>query len=211
MQQFYSIESRSVAHRGVVDSLTILEQSESIGRITTLAFTFIPLSFVTSVFGMDVKEFGSGPVSLKTVVKSGIVTTSLAVLLWVVAGLAYRTLHTIRRNAEGVGFRWRVLHDFAFVSPTDAFWLLWYGITHDPEIFTPLVKELGIWAVLGLGQEWERPTINTADQLITLPGFWQARANAIADITKVPGWQRRSYLQRRRPVTSNKPRFVRRD
>jgi len=37
----------------------------SVGRLSKLAFVFIPLSFTTSVFGMNITEFGQGTASLK--------------------------------------------------------------------------------------------------------------------------------------------------
>jgi len=68
LQPFYSIESSSIAHRATVDLLTVLEHSESIGHITILDFVFIPLSFVTSVVGRNMEDFGSGNcVSCRTI------------------------------------------------------------------------------------------------------------------------------------------------
>ena len=35
-----------------------IEQSNQVGRLTQLAFVFIPLTFVTGVFGMNITQFG---------------------------------------------------------------------------------------------------------------------------------------------------------
>jgi hypothetical protein len=40
------------------------ETAISVARLTKLAFIFIPLNFVTSFYGMNMKQFGSGNVSL---------------------------------------------------------------------------------------------------------------------------------------------------
>ena len=39
-------------------------QAQSVNRLTKLALVFVPLSFVTSFFGMNFKEFGEGSLSL---------------------------------------------------------------------------------------------------------------------------------------------------
>jgi len=40
------------------------ETAISVARLTKLAFIFIPLNFVTSFYGMNMKQFGSGNLSL---------------------------------------------------------------------------------------------------------------------------------------------------
>ena len=60
----------------------------------------------------------------------------------------------------------------AIITPVGAFWLSLYGLTHDPEVFAPLVKQLGIWVVLGLHQDWEEPEIITSRRTMPLSGFW---------------------------------------
>ena len=41
-----------------------LSQAAVVGRLTLLAFIFLPLSFATSLFGMNFREFGSGQLSI---------------------------------------------------------------------------------------------------------------------------------------------------
>ena len=41
-----------------------LSQAAAIGRLTLLAFIFLPLSFAASLFGMNFREFGSGKLSI---------------------------------------------------------------------------------------------------------------------------------------------------
>ncbi|KAH0563072.1 hypothetical protein GP486_002366 [Trichoglossum hirsutum] len=49
---------------GVEASERSIAQAKSINRLTKLAFVFIPLSFVSSVFGMNFKELGTGQLSI---------------------------------------------------------------------------------------------------------------------------------------------------
>ena len=51
MQLRASILSIEESKRGI-------EQSKQVGRLTQLAFVFIPLTFVTGVFGMNITQFG---------------------------------------------------------------------------------------------------------------------------------------------------------
>lgn len=53
LQAFFTIESRSISYRATVDALGVAEQCQ----LTFLAFLFIPLSFVSSLFGMNLQNF----------------------------------------------------------------------------------------------------------------------------------------------------------
>ena len=66
LQHFYTFESRSINHRATVNALSSVEQSESIGRLTFLAFIFIPRSFVAALFGMNLQDLGSGTASIQS-------------------------------------------------------------------------------------------------------------------------------------------------
>ena len=44
----------------VAESRKLIDQAESLKRLTLLATFFIPLSFTTSLFGMNFEELGQG-------------------------------------------------------------------------------------------------------------------------------------------------------
>ncbi|CAG9952072.1 unnamed protein product [Clonostachys rosea f. rosea IK726] len=48
----------------IMDSRAAYAQAETIGRLTRLAFFFVPLSFLTSFFGMNFVEFGTGTLGI---------------------------------------------------------------------------------------------------------------------------------------------------
>jgi hypothetical protein len=55
----------SILDRGMLEeSRRAIEQAEKLKRLTILAFFFIPLSFLASIFGMNFKQFGQGQQSL---------------------------------------------------------------------------------------------------------------------------------------------------
>jgi Mg2+ and Co2+ transporter CorA len=45
----------------ILESQKSIEQSEQVNKLTRLAFVYIPLSFISSVFGMNVKEIQANP------------------------------------------------------------------------------------------------------------------------------------------------------
>lgn len=46
----------------VLDSATAIQQAQSSQELTQLAFIFIPLNLVTSIFGMNIMEINGSPV-----------------------------------------------------------------------------------------------------------------------------------------------------
>ena len=156
LQNFYTIESRGISYRATVDALGVVEQSESVGQLTSL---FVPLSFVASLFGMSLRILNSGPAPIMSFITASIGTMMTVITLLFVAPLSSRFIHALRRNLDGLRFRRRELRKTAIMSPIGALWLFLYCLTHDPEVFAPLIKQLGIWVVLGLHQDWEEPEI----------------------------------------------------
>lgn len=47
-----------VAMKSLEESMESIKEAKSVGRLTQLAFVFIPLTFTTGVFGMNVQPFG---------------------------------------------------------------------------------------------------------------------------------------------------------
>ena len=68
----------------IVESRKAIEQSERVKKLTMLASFFVPLSFSTSVFGMNFKQFGQGELSvwLFAVISIPIVVLSFCFYLW---------------------------------------------------------------------------------------------------------------------------------
>ena len=196
LNELDGIETRSINHRSVKSSQMSIEQSESLSRLTILAFFFIPLSFATSIFGMNVEELGSGTVKMQIVILTAACILAVVAVCWLISASISRALHALRMNLDGIRFRTRVLKDFSAISPQGAFWLFVFGLTHDPFTFTSLVRELGIWVVLGLGKQWDAPVIGTEEQTVKLSRFWQRRAEEIVSITRRRGWQRVKFRMR---------------
>lgn len=67
----------------VLDSRTSIEQAQRGQQLTQLAFVYIPLSFITGVFGMNVKEINGSPLSIWVTVMALLVALALtAIVSW---------------------------------------------------------------------------------------------------------------------------------
>ncbi|KAI9867658.1 MAG: hypothetical protein M1813_008458 [Trichoglossum hirsutum] len=64
LNRHVAIESLKESRLGVEASEKSIMQAKSVNRLTKLAFVFIPLSFASSVFGMNFKELGTGQLSI---------------------------------------------------------------------------------------------------------------------------------------------------
>lgn len=97
-QRLQSILERSMSlERFLMDSFKLLISSTSVleaelatqqgiraQRLTSLAFVYVPLSFVTGIFGMNVKEINGSPLSVWVVVVAIGVTVVLTAAILVV-------------------------------------------------------------------------------------------------------------------------------
>ncbi|KAF2716088.1 hypothetical protein K431DRAFT_29739 [Polychaeton citri CBS 116435] len=108
-QRLQEISNRSRSlERFLMDSFNLLISSTSVmeaeaavqqgirsQRLTNLAFLYIPLSFVTGVFGMNVREINGSPLSIWVpVVAVGITLGLTAVLFTIYGGWGKRHVET---------------------------------------------------------------------------------------------------------------------
>jgi Mg2+ and Co2+ transporter CorA len=68
------------SNMGLLDSRRSISEAQAVSRLTELAFVFVPLSFATSVFGMQVKPLAD-PVPLRSFFIVAIVVTTFAYLM----------------------------------------------------------------------------------------------------------------------------------
>ena len=68
---------------------TGIRQNQRVKQLTQLAFIFIPLSFITSLFGMNITALGTSSATVWMVVVSIIITYVVIILFWIL--LSYHT------------------------------------------------------------------------------------------------------------------------
>lgn len=84
----------------IAESQRAMEQAKQIGRLTRLAFFYIPLSFTTSFLGMNLSIFGSGKIKFWVwfVFSAPVLLLSYLVLAWLSGDLGRGVLQRRLRN-----------------------------------------------------------------------------------------------------------------
>jgi hypothetical protein len=194
---FEAYEARCLNRFGLMVSTKSASLAESVGRISILAFIFVPLSFITSFFGMNTIEFGSGSVRLWTFIVSATALMLTVFVAWLLSSWIAGLINDLRENFYGFKIRIGVLRKFAVVSPLNALLLAWFSLTHRPRQFQRYLLHLGIWCVLGLGDDWDEPQFGPEQQqTLALSQFWITRGLEITKITGKRGWQNSSFYSR---------------
>lgn len=152
-----------------------------------------------SFFGMNIAEFGSGEIYLRIFVLSTMAVLLIMLIAWALSGCIGKCITAISLNFYGLRIRLQTLARLAMISPTAAFWLACFAITHPPRVFQTFLLDVGVWAVLGLEMDWERPGLDADVNLRrwrTMSPFWHRRGMEIVEMTRVRGWHRKVWYQR---------------
>ena len=203
LHDFHTLESRYIAYRGAISALDSTNQAQSLARLTFIAFLFIPLTFVSTLFGMNLQNLGTGTASVKSFVIACITVLSSTAIIFCIATAISRYLALFRHRLGGVVAKRKTLRNMASVTLIGTFWLVLFGLLHDYAEFEFLLDELGILEILEKYYLWESPKIVTPNRTITLTPFWERRAMAIAEITRSKGWYKRSFRRSRRRESHN--------
>ncbi len=83
----------------IEESRRAIMQSQSVGRLTQLAFVFLPLTFTTGVFGMNITPFGGDAPMWKFWITSAMIGIG-ALLVWAIAGRLERAWMTREKLRE---------------------------------------------------------------------------------------------------------------
>ena len=122
-------ELRDEIHRrDTLLSLEVSEQSikesQSVRRLTQLAFVFIPLTFVTSCFGMNLDILSSGSAQLSTFLISALSVTAGVLVLS--SSYTHRLLGYLFNQTKPI----RALAKLSYYFPSHAFWLVCLAIRY---------------------------------------------------------------------------------
>jgi hypothetical protein len=74
-----------VSSTSVLNAETEMEQANRSQRLTQLAFLYVPLSFVTGIFGMNVKEINGSPLSVWVAVVALAITAGCTAAVFITA------------------------------------------------------------------------------------------------------------------------------
>jgi len=160
------------------DSHKSVEYADSVGRITTLAFFFIPLSFITSLFGMNLSEFGTGEVRFWVVIATAAGLVLFILSAWFVSGWVSRYLRGIRARLDCFWTNYHYWKLLAQKTLRGGFWLGMFALTHTPHDYEWL-----LWVLSLRNSRNSEETLDTPDQTMQetllqrfLSYFWRAKA-----------------------------------
>jgi hypothetical protein len=79
------------------------EQTEAVAKVTFIAAVFVPLSFTTSIFGMDLQQINDSGPDIRTWIYVVIPVMLVSVVAWAINGeRVYKTWHRVRQLLVGV-------------------------------------------------------------------------------------------------------------
>ncbi|KAF2237992.1 hypothetical protein EV356DRAFT_332540 [Viridothelium virens] len=171
--------------------------SEQLGLLSRLAYVFLPLQLTTSVLGMNLRDFGSGQVELRTflVVLSTITSLSFVPLLFpLVFGPPWKRIpqvYEISRYSLRVGLLFGWFCFFHSEHINDRVWES--GIEWDVKAFeirSAFRRDIG-------SEKWTNRRRGVLEALERqhfsfFPGYWQTLLDKLFEIVDSPGWQGRA-------------------
>lgn len=88
----------------IAESQRAIEQAKQVERLTRLAFFYIPLSFTTSFFGMNMRVFGSGQLHMWIWFATSVplLLLSYLILAWLSGDLGRRLLYREPRSGRSI-------------------------------------------------------------------------------------------------------------
>lgn len=176
------------------DSHKSIEYADSVGRLTSLAFFFIPLSFITSIFCMNLSEFGTGEVRFWVVVATAAGLLLFVLSVWFVSGWVSPYLRKIQASLDCFWTNYQHWKLLAQKTPRGGLWLGIFALTH-----TPYDYEWLLWVLSLRDSRNSEETRGTLDQTMQetllqrfLSYFWQAKALNMLQELKGVGSERQA-------------------
>ena len=195
-QDFKDHMSTYVGIMTIKESKKSIQQAESLRRITQLAFIFVPLTFVSSIFGMNLESFGTG--NIKTwLFLTVAITMSLAVFAILIISSHFRKWYRVHFKSL------RVILALSQYLPREAFWFAIFCLYHRPKSQRLLFGGLGLYyRLLSNGHDWLPPTAFRAatdtrlSLSIDLSPFWFEKAEIVWRFFLQGNWEYRAFYRR---------------
>lgn len=168
------------------------------GRLSKLAFVFIPLTFTTSIFGMNISELGQGTGSLKIFFITAAVISIISLIP--VAKSIWNAISSTKfgRFRQSLG-RAIIL---ACYSPQLGFWYVALSIFCGYLILNAIC-EYRYPGALGNSYVWETHEDDLTERearrrlgRLWLSGLWEAKIKSINAYLEQPGWDDMTFFGR---------------
>ena len=181
---------RSAAMLSLEESRRSIEMADGVKKLTQIAFIFVPLSFGASVFGANVREFGSGTVPIWSFILTVLLISIATGFLWFSMRVGFFL---------GLPRRTYLLALYGLRSPYHALVLWAYVVLHPSEAD----KHLGWLRLVSI--LLEHATSDTVDLIHYGPGypdeprserFWSNRLYQVYLFTRRRGWEDDLFYRR---------------
>ena len=185
IQQIEVAQNNLARHHSIYTSFAALEDShksvryaDSVGRVTSLAFFFIPLSFITSIFGMNLAEFGTGEVRFWVVVATAVGLLIFVVSAWSTSTWVSRNLCRIWTRLDCFRTHYHCWKTLAKRKPRGGVWLAIFALTHTSHDYEWLLWVLDLRNIGNSEENLETPDQTMRETLLRrfLSEFWRTKA-----------------------------------
>lgn len=180
-----------IATFSLAESRKSIEMTDSVKLLTQLAFIFIPLTFSATIFGINVREFGTGELPISAFVITAIVVMITSMLIWWFGGKLLS-----KQSQRFILFSLRLL----LLSPRRAFAFLVFVVfgKHRPTNGKGLDGLSGLaWLELWVTEDFMFPSHRVfSPKRFTKSEAWVEWLTPLAEFLNTDGWKTNYALSR---------------
>lgn len=191
---FKDVLNHKVSLLALKESKESIRQTEIVSRLSQLAFVFIPLTFVTSCFGMNLTVLGSGNGEIWVFC---VISAALTVTILLISVYSWRVAHRcsrfLKKNTRPV----RVLFRLVRYLPAETMWMVRFMVSKPSKIGNYLAG-MGLYHHLlpnGTENYMDSPVYEPSSNL-ELNDFWKTKGERIHKFFHTAGWRRNTFRRR---------------
>lgn len=192
--EFKDALSHKVSLLALKESKESIRQTQIVSRLSQLAFIFIPLTFVTSCFGMNLTALGSGNGEIWVFC---VIAVALTVTILLISVYSWRVAHHCSRTLEGKSRPVRVLLRLVQYLPAETMWMILFMVSRPSEINLYLSTMGLYYHLLPNGKEMYACFVSYDPSVyLELDEFWRKKGEQIHEFFNTAGWRQNTFRRR---------------
>ncbi|MCJ1430220.1 hypothetical protein MMC29_008137 [Sticta canariensis] len=191
---YKDVLNHKVSLLALKESKESIRQTEIVSRLSQLAFVFIPLTFVTSCFGMNLSALGSGNGEIWIFC---VISVALTVTILLISIYSWKVAHRCSRFLENNTHPARVLFRLAKYLPAETMWMVLFMLSQPSKIGRYL-GDMGLYYHFlpnGTEDYFDHPVYQPSSDL-ELNDFWKTKGERIHSFIHTAGWTRNTFRRR---------------
>lgn len=186
--------SHKVSLLALKESKESIRQTQIVSRLSQLAFVFIPLTFVTSCFGMNLTALGSGKGEIWVFC---VIAAALTVTIILISVYSWRIAHHCSELLEENTRPVRVMLHMARYLPTETMWMALFMVSKPSKVGRYLA-DMGLYhLLLPNGTEYFSDSLVYKPRSnLELDEFWRTRGEHIHKFFHTHGWKQNTFRRR---------------